>query len=348
MADLPGSARGQQDRRVAPYAVDAGMRATPVRVHGPVERNARFRRHPVERALGPDLVETRLERLGRVEAADHRGARVAGQPGLLIRLHRLSVPAHEHMFARRADGKRRSRAGTSRLSCSPTSVWLLASWISTSTYSPGWARPAKLTTLLWRVRPRRRRRVGARRPLDEHLERAPDEALRALAGAPLDDLDEALHALDLLLVRHAVLELGRLRPPPRREDERERAVVADLLDDLERLAKSASVSPGKPTMTSVVSAHVGHVLADQRDAVQVALARVGAPHRLEDRATSRTAAAGGCARRPRAARRGRGSRPRACPSDAGSCSGCGAMPSIASSARSSSANVARSGRRSRP
>ena len=46
------------------------------------------------------------------------------------------------------------------------------------------------------------RRVGARRALDEHVERAPDEALRALARAPLDDLDEPLHALDLDLVRH--------------------------------------------------------------------------------------------------------------------------------------------------
>src|SRR5215204_4647140 len=47
-------------------------------------------------------------------------------------------------------------AGTSRLACSPSNVWLVASWISTSTYSPGCARPAKFATLLWRVRPRRR------------------------------------------------------------------------------------------------------------------------------------------------------------------------------------------------
>ena len=38
-------------------------------------------------------------------------------------------------------------------------------------------------------------------PFDEHVERAPDEALRALARAALDDLDEPLHALDLHLVR---------------------------------------------------------------------------------------------------------------------------------------------------
>src|SRR5690242_19490868 len=38
-------------------------------------------------------------------------------------------------------------------------------------------------------------RVGPRGALHEHVERAADEALRALAGAPLDDLDEPLHAL---------------------------------------------------------------------------------------------------------------------------------------------------------
>ena len=40
-----------------------------------------------------------------------------------------------------------------------------------------------------------------REALDEHVERAADEPLGALAGAALDDLDEALHALDLDLVR---------------------------------------------------------------------------------------------------------------------------------------------------
>ena len=74
--------------------------------------------------------------------------------------------------------------------------------ISTGTISPGRASPAKFTTLLWRVRPRSRLGSCARRALDEHLERAADEALRALARAALDDLDEALHALDLHLVRH--------------------------------------------------------------------------------------------------------------------------------------------------
>ena len=62
-----------------------------------------------------------------------------------------------------------------------------------------------MITLLWRVRPRRRARVGAARPLDEHLDRAPDEPLRALAGAALDDLDEPLEPRDLLGVGHEAL-----------------------------------------------------------------------------------------------------------------------------------------------
>ena len=69
---------------------------------------------------------------------------------------------------------------------SPCSVWLVAEVISTSTSSPGDASPLKFTTLLWRVRPRRRDGVVARRALDEHLERPPHEPLRALARAPLD------------------------------------------------------------------------------------------------------------------------------------------------------------------
>ena len=73
--------------------------------------------------------------------------------------------------------------------------------------------------------------------------------------------------------------LGGLGAAPRREDEGEGAVVADLVDDLERLgevllglAREADDDVGRERA-------VGHVLADQRDAVHVALAVVGAAHR---------------------------------------------------------------------
>ena len=80
----------------------------------------------------------------------------------------------------------------------------------------------------------------------------------------------------------SVGERRRLGAAARREDEREGAVVADLVDDLERLrevrlglAREADDDVGRQRA-------VGHVLADQRDAVEVALAVVGAAHRLED------------------------------------------------------------------
>ena len=150
---------------------------------------------------------------------------------------------------------------------------------------------------------------------------AADEALRPLSRAALDQLDQALHPLALDRVRQLVVHRRRLGFAARREDEGEGAVVADLLDDLERLlevrlglAREADDDVGGDRA-------VGHVLADQRHPVHVALAVVGAPHPLQHRRWSPTAAAGGCARRATGARRGRGSRPRACPSGAGSCSG---------------------------
>ena len=120
----------------------------------------------------------------------------------------------------------------SRLS-SPESVWLEAASMRTPVSSPGAASPAKLTTLLWRVRPRRRSgsvRQGPRR--------APRRCGRRTAGRArgpaLDELDEALHARNLDRVRHETLrDGGRLGAAAGREEEREGPVVADCLDDLE-------------------------------------------------------------------------------------------------------------------
>ena len=118
--------------------------------------------------------------------------------------------------------------------------------------------------------------------LDQHVERAADEALSALASAALDDLDQALHALDLDLVRdEAVGELRRLGVAPRRVDERERAVEPDLLDDLERLAELRLALPREADDDVGRDRAVGDVLADQRDAVHIALAVVGAAHLLQ-------------------------------------------------------------------
>ena len=305
--------------------------------------------HAVERALGPDLVEAGVERLGRVEAADHAVPAWPGSLRLLVGLDGLSVPAHEHMFAQprdRTDAPYAARHEQADLLAHQRLARRLAD-LDVDVLA-GLREAGEVDDLVVARAAAQAARVGARRALDEHLQRAPDEPLRALAGAALDDLDQPLHALDLLLVRDGVLELGRLGAAARREDERERAVVADLLDDLERLAEVRLGLPGEADDDVGGQRDVRHVLADQRDAVQVALARVGAAHRLEDPRSSPPAAAGGCARRRTPARRARGSRPRACPSGAGSCSGSGARRRARRARRSSCAKLARSGRRSRP
>src|SRR3954462_8585494 len=107
--------------------------------------------------------------------------------------------------------------------------------MSTPTVSPGSAMPAKLTTLLWRHRPRKRpgslrdgpsTRTSTVRPTNRcarsRARRSPRPPLapRARATPP-----EPLHALDRDVVGdESIGELGRLGPPARRVDEGERAV----------------------------------------------------------------------------------------------------------------------------
>ena len=97
----------------------------------------------------------------------------------------------------------------------------------------------------------------------------------------------------------ALGHLRRLRAAAGREDEREGAVVTHLLDDLERLREVLLGLAGEADDDVGRERDVGNVLADQRHAIEVALAVVGPPHRLQDRGSSPTAAAGGCARRAR-------------------------------------------------
>ena len=94
---------------------------------------------------------------------------------------------------------------------SPVSVWLVAPVISTGTISPGDGEAVEVDDLVVAGAAADAAGVGARRALDEHVERAADEPLRALARAALDDLDEALHPLDGDLVRDEVV--GDRRPP---------------------------------------------------------------------------------------------------------------------------------------
>ena len=164
----------------------------------------------------------------------------------------------------------------------PRSVVEVAPSTSTSTSSPGAASPGEVDG---RVPPRaaaQHRRVGARRALDEHLLDPADARLVALAGEPLRQLDEPLHALDLQLVRHLVGHRRGLGARARRVDERERAVVADLLDHLERLAEVVLGLAGEADDDVGAEREVGDRRAHLLGEREIALARVRAAHRLED------------------------------------------------------------------
>ena len=104
MPDRASSPVRHQDLGIAPGAVNTSMTATAVRVDRPLERDVRGARHAIERGLAADLVEAGVERLRRVEPADHRGVGQAGDPALLVGGDGLSIPAHEHMFAYGTDG----------------------------------------------------------------------------------------------------------------------------------------------------------------------------------------------------------------------------------------------------
>ena len=75
-------------------AVHAGMAAAPVRVDRPPERHRGLRRDAVERRLRANLVEARLQRLGRVEVADDRRLLVARQRGPSLLVDGQVRPAH--------------------------------------------------------------------------------------------------------------------------------------------------------------------------------------------------------------------------------------------------------------
>ena len=81
--------------------------------------------------------------------------------------------------------------------------------------------------------------------------------------------------------------VGRVGLASRGEDEGERAVVGDLVDDLERLGEVLLGLAGEADDDVRGQGAVGDVLADLGDAVEIALAVVGAPHRLEDPARAR-------------------------------------------------------------
>ena len=98
----------------------------------------------------------------------------------------------------------------------------------------------------------------------------------------LHDGDEPLDPLVLHLVRNLVRHRGRLGSLPRRIDEGERAVVAHLLDDLERLAEVVLGLAGEADDDVRREREVGDRRAQLLGEPDVALARVRSAHRFED------------------------------------------------------------------
>jgi hypothetical protein len=112
--------------------------------------------------------------------------------------------------------------------------------------------------------------------------------VRPTKRCALDDLHEPFETLHLDRVRHDCLgQLRGLGAAAWREDERERAVITHLLGNLQRLLEVLLRLPRKAHDHVCGERHVRHVLANQCHPVEVALAIVGATHRLEDAAGAR-------------------------------------------------------------
>ena len=120
----------------------------------------------------------------------------------------------------------------------PLSVVELAPVIATRTSSPAAARPVKLTVVLRRVRPRLSVESVRLGPSTSTCSTPPiRSALRVAATRWTTSISRSIRSR-LTSVRHLIGHGRGFRPAARREDERERAVEADLLDRLQRLRRS--------------------------------------------------------------------------------------------------------------
>ena len=141
--------------------------------------------------------------------------------------------------------------------------------------------------MLRRVRPRSSDGVGAAWPFDEHFLDASNALAVPLRGQALDDLDEPLDPLALDVVRHLVGHRCGFGARTRRVDERESAVVADLLHDLERLAEVVLGLARKADDQVGAEREIRDRVAQPLDEQQVALAVVRSAHALEHSGRSR-------------------------------------------------------------
>ena len=127
VGDRPGATVGEQHPGRPVEAVDAGVAAAPVRVHGPAEGDRRIAGHPVQRRLGLDLVERHPGELGRAYGAQQpaqAGQRQLGADPVVEDL--LTTPSHGYIrtHVRTLDKTRlpvrRGRTGCATLPSCPT------------------------------------------------------------------------------------------------------------------------------------------------------------------------------------------------------------------------------------
>ena len=152
----------------------------------------------------------------------------------------------------------------------------------TGTSSPAVADPAKFTVVFRRVRPRSSEGSVRLVPSTSTSSTRPTRCGVPLGRHALDDVDEALDALVLDLVRHLIRHRRGLGAAPRRVDERKGAVEADLFDGAARLFEVTLGLAGEADDEVGGEREVGDCRSELADEAEVALPAVRATHPLED------------------------------------------------------------------
>ena len=143
---------------------------------------------------------------------------------------------------------------------------------------PGSAGPGKIAVLFVRVLPRTRPGSVRDVPWTSTSTSVPTSDWFRASGVGLDPLDEPLEPLVLDVLRHLALHATGMGAAARREDERERVVVSDLVDDLEGLAEVVLGLAGEADDDVGGPREARNLRTQALGEGDVALARVGAAH----------------------------------------------------------------------
>ena len=167
-------------------------------------------------------------------------------------------------------------------SSEPRSVVEVAPSIRTSTRLPASADPAKLTVVFRRVRPRRSAGSVRLAPSTSTCSTRPTRS--SFRSRAIRWTTSTRRSMRSRLTSSGTwpVHRGRLCACTRRVDERERAVVAHLLDHLEGLTEVLFRLAGKADDDVGGQGQIGDGGAHLLDEAQVALPPVGAAHRLQD------------------------------------------------------------------